>query len=80
MKKSLGMVLVVLLLISFTATCFAFPAPGKYGCDPMKWVLMINKSNSNYYGTLKWYAKGGVLSYDWEAPLSIAKTAKGVIQ
>ena len=30
MKKSIGFLLIVLLLISFTATCFAFPAPGKY--------------------------------------------------
>ena len=38
MKKSFGMLVIILLLISFTATCFAFPAPGKYEPKENLWI------------------------------------------
>ena len=88
MKKSLGMFLVVLLLISFTATCFAFPAPGEYesverergprGESPntARYYFTINKSGNNYSGTMDELRKG-ILRGTWAAPLNVTKNNDG---
>ena len=88
MKKSIGFLLIVLLLISFTATCFAFPAPGKYESvererGPMgespntaRYYFTINKSGNNYSGTMDELRKG-ILRGTWAAPLNVSKNSEG---
>ena len=82
MKKSLGMLLILLLLISFTATCLAFPAPGKY--EPKENIystmsIEIDRSTNTYFGKMSLEGKGVFLA-DWSAPLSIKKNNNGVYE
>lgn len=88
MKKLLGMVLIILMSVSYPLTCFAFPDTGKYESEERSrtsdtdeptgfplWKLEINKSSS-YYGTLVMNAKG-VWSGYWSVPLSITTNDDG---
>ena len=87
MKKLLGILIIMLLLICFTVTCFAFPAPGKYeskerasaigGPLPYgRYRVEIIKSNNGYSGTIDITAKGG-MHLLWSVPLSISKNQDG---
>ena len=89
MKKRFGMGLTVLLLVSFAASCFAFPAPGTYesmekdnippgenAVTAARYSFVIEKSENKYYGTFNELRKGGVQS-EWSAPVSIVKNNEG---
>ena len=88
MKKLLGILIIMLLLICFTVTCFAFPAPGKYESvererGPMgespntaRYYFTINKSGNNYSGTMDELRKG-ILRGTWAAPLNVTKKNNG---
>lgn len=89
MKKISGMSLTVLLIISFAANCFAFPAPGTYesmekdnippgenAATAARYSFVIEKSENKYFGTFNELRQGGVRS-EWSVPLSIVKNNEG---
>ena len=89
MKKTSGVVLTVLLIVSFAASCFAFPAPGTYesmekdnippgenAVTAARYSFVIEKSENKFYGTFNELRQGGVRS-EWSAPASIAKNNEG---
>ena len=78
MKKLLGILIIMLLLICFTVTCFAFPAPGMYSDgDGGTLTIEINKSENKYYGNMRIPTKGGAFIADWYMPLSKGNNSDG---
>ena len=79
MKKTLrGLLIVLLLTISFTATVFAFPATGKYGDgDGGTLTIEINESGKQYFGKIRIPSKGGAFIAEWAMALSKGKNSNG---
>jgi len=90
MKKVFGIILVIVLLLSFALPCFAFPAVGKYeskerACatdtgeeisDLAEWNMEIKKSDIEYSGSLVIYTKGAWMG-NWSLPLVFAENSGG---
>lgn len=88
MKRGTFLVLVVLIVVTFASTCFAFPSAGKYESESILlyedntskrygslWTFEVQQSDQ-YSGRILFNAKG-VWIGNWTAPLEITKSSDG---
>lgn len=89
MKKISGMCLMILLVISFTVNCFAFPALGTYesmekdnipqgesAATAARYTFVVDKSENKFFGIFNELRQDGIKG-EWSVPLSIIKNNEG---